>query len=165
MWSSNRRTFLLGALAAPALAACGFTPAYGPKGGGAKLLSGVEVDAPQTTDDFAYVRRISERLNPATSPRYRLSYTITTDVMDQAISRDDVTNRYSLNGTATYRLYNTASNAVLLTGRVASFTSWSATGTIVATQTAERDAHKRLMTILADQTVTRLLAQAGSLPE
>ncbi|WP_339108702.1 LPS assembly lipoprotein LptE [Thioclava sp. GXIMD4216] len=165
MWSSNRRTFLLGALAAPALAACGFTPAYGPQGGGAKLLSALQVDAPQSQDDFAYRRRLSERLGPAQTPRYRLSYTITTGVMGQAISQDDVTNRYSLNGTATYRLYDMANDAVLLTGRVSSFTSWSATGTIVATQTAERDAHKRLMRILADQTVTRLLAQAGSLPE
>ena len=36
---------------------------------------------------------------------------------------------------------------------------------LVATDAAEEDAHRRLMSMLADQIVTRLLAQAGSLPQ
>ena len=54
---------------------------------------------------------------------------------------------------------------VLLSGNVDSFTGYSATGTTVATRAAERDAYERLMTILADQIVTRLEAGAGALPE
>jgi LPS-assembly lipoprotein len=42
-------------------------------------------------------------------------------------------------------------------GSVDNFTGYSATGTTVATLAAERDAQERLMTILADQIVTRLL--------
>ena len=38
-------------------------------------------------------------------------------------------------------------------------------GTTVATQSAELDAHRRLMVILADQVVTRLLASASTLPQ
>ena len=44
-------------------------------------------------------------------------------------------------------------------GKVQSFTSYATTGTTVATMTAETDAYKRLMVILADQVVTRLMAQ------
>jgi LPS-assembly lipoprotein len=164
MWSSDRRKFLMLAGAAT-LGACGFTPAYGPQGGGATLLGGVAPDSPQTRDDFALVRRLSERLGPAQAPRYRLAYEITTDELGQAITPDDATTRYSLRGSARYRLHDTVTNAVLLTGEVRSFTSYSATGTPVATQAAEEDAHRRLMRILADQIVTRLLAQAGSLPQ
>ena len=46
-------------------------------------------------------------------------------------------------------------------GRVESFTSWSATGSTVAGLTAEEDARLRLMRILADQIVARLLATSG----
>ncbi|MBZ4020960.1 hypothetical protein CKO11_00605 [Rhodobacter sp. TJ_12] len=164
MWSSDRRTFLMLA-GATALAGCGFTPAYGPTGGGAKLLGGVAPDAPQTRDDFALVRRLAERLNPATTPRYRLAYQVDTDVLGQAITPDGATTRYSLTGKVDYTLHDAGSDAVLLTGRVSSFTSWSASGTVVATSAAEEDAHRRLMRMLADQIVTRLLAQAGTLPQ
>lgn len=167
MWSSERRKFLrlTGALAgAAALAGCGFTPAYAPAGGGAKLLGAVSPDAPQSRDDFALVRRLSERLNPVETPRYRLAYQVKTEVLGQAITTAGATTRYSLTGTVEYRLHDAGSDAVLLTGRVSSFTSWSASGTVVATSAAEEDAHRRLMRMLADQIGTRLLAQAGSLP-
>jgi len=164
MWSSDRRTFLALAGAA-ALAGCGFTPAYAPGGGGAKLLGRLQPDAPQTRDDFALVHRLSERLNPVEQARYRLAYTATTDTLGQAITPDGATTRYSLTGSVDYTLHDIGTDAVLLTGRVSSFTSWSATGSVVATSAAEDDAHRRLMRMLADQIVTRLLAQAGSLPQ
>jgi len=164
MWSSNRRTFLLtgGALA---LTGCGFTPAYGPQGGAGVLLNSVSPDAPSSPDAFALVTHLQERLGPANPARYRLSYTIKTAAAGQGISTDNATTRYQLSGTVDYTLRDVTSDAVLLTGRVNSFTSWSASGTIVASQSAEQDAHIRLMTILADQIVTRLLAQASSLPQ
>lgn len=164
MWSSDRRSFLL-LIGAASLAGCGFTPAFGPKGGAAGLLGRVETDMPKTPDDFALVRRISERLGPVEKPRYRLSYTVTTDVLGQAITPDGATTRYSLTGQVDYTLHDAGSDAVLLAGKVSSFTSWSASGTVVATSSAEDDAHRRLMRILADQIVTRLLAQAGTLPK
>lgn len=150
---------------AAALAGCGFTPAYGPAGGGQKLLGAVAPDAPQTRDDFAFVRRISERLNPPDAPRYRLAYKISTDRLGQAITPEGSTTRYSLTGRVEYRLHDAGTDAVLLAGNVASFTSWSASGTVVATSAAEEDAHRRLMRMLADQIITRLLAQAGTLPQ
>ena len=163
MSSSDRRTFLL--LAAAALAGCGFTPAYGPQGGGARLLGFVQTDSPKTRDDFALTRRLSERLGPLETARYRLAYTVKTQALGQAITPSNATTRYSLTGTVDYTLHDIGTDAVLMAGKVASFTSWSATGTVVATDSAEEDAHRRLMSMLADQIVTRLLAQAGSLPQ
>lgn len=168
MWSSDRRGFLggvLGVAGAAALAGCGFTPAYGPQGGAAKLLGGITPDTPKTRDGFDFTQALISRLGPPDPARYRLAYTITTKAIGQGITPDNTTTRYQLNGSIDYTLRDAGTDAVLLTGRVTSFTSWSASGTVVATQVAEQDAHRRLMVILADQIVTRLLAQAASLPE
>ncbi|MBL3565900.1 hypothetical protein JMM59_12930, partial [Rhodovulum sulfidophilum] len=54
------------------------------------------------------------------------------------------------------------SGSVVQSGEVDSFTAYSATGSTVATRTAERDAYRRLMVILADEMVTRLLAGSGA---
>lgn len=163
MWSSDRRNFIALAGAA-ALAGCGFTPAYAPGNGGAKLLGSIAPDAPKSRDDFALVRRLSERLNPVATARYRLAYSIATDMLGQAITPSGATTRYSLTGTVSYTLHDIGTDAVLLTGKVSSFTSWSATGSVVASSVAEDDAHRRLMRMLADQLITRLLAQASTLP-
>ncbi len=79
-------------------------------------------------------------------------------MVPQAITPDQDTTRYSLNGTASYTLTDATTRATVAQGQVSSFTSYSAVGTIIATTAAERDARQRLGTMLADQVVTRLLA-------
>lgn len=125
----------------------------------------VRTDDPKTRDDFYFTRRMSERLSPVTTARYQLSYTIATDALGEAITPTNATTRYSLTGNCDYTLKDAGTGAVLLAGRVAGFTSWSASGTVVASDAAEEDAHRRLMVILADNLVTRLIAQAGTLPQ
>ena len=162
MWFTDRRNLLI---SLAALAGCGFTPAFGPGGGADVLLGAVAPDAPATRDDFALTRRLAERLGPPEAPRFRLAYTVATVASGQAITPDNATTRFSLHGTAAFRLIALGSGAELLAGKVEGFTSWSATGTTVATRAAEDDAHLRLIRILADQIVTRLLASAASLPQ
>ncbi|WBU60276.1 LPS assembly lipoprotein LptE [Paracoccus albus] len=152
----TRRVALLGALAV--LAACAMTPAYGPSGAGTALHGRVQLQEPNDVDGFSLNRRLTERLGPESSAAYALDYRLTTASVGQGITPDDVTTRYSLNGTADFALTDIATGAVVTRGRVSSFTSYSAVGTTIATLTAERDAHERLMVMLADQIVTRLLA-------
>ncbi|WP_376876490.1 LPS assembly lipoprotein LptE [Albirhodobacter sp. R86504] len=147
------------------LMGCGFAPAYGPTGGAKVLLGGVATQTPESRDDYTLTMRIADRLGHVTAQRYRLDYEIETDSTGQAVTPENATTRYSLTGTAEYKLVDASTDAVLLNGEVASFTSWSATGSTVATQSAEDDAHERLMVMLADQIVTRLLATASSLPQ
>lgn len=162
----HRRALLaVAVLGTAVLAGCGFTPAYGPQGGAAQLLNAVRADAPKTRDEFALLRRLDERLGPVGTARYRLSYRLQTEALGQAITPENATTRYSLTGNVDFALHDIGTDAVLVTGRAASFTSWSATGTVVSTEAAKEDAHRRLMAILADQIVTRLLAQASSLPQ
>ncbi len=163
MSSFNRRFFLL-AGSASALSACGFTPAYGPSGAATRLQNAILVDEPKTRDAYLLTQNIEERLGRAANPRYGLSYAITTRDNAIAITAANVTNRFNLEGSITYALRDLQTGAVVTSGKVDSFTSYSASGTPVATQSAERDARTRLMSILADQIITRLIAASPGLP-
>lgn len=162
MWSSDRRTFLA-LTGAALLGGCGFKPAYGPEGAARGLLGAVELDAPKTRDDFAFVHQLSARIGAPVTPKYALSYDISVERRSLAITSANATTRYTLSGGVTYQLRDAESRQKLLSGELSSFTSWSATGSVVATQAAEEDAHRRLMVILADRLVTQLIAQSGAL--
>ncbi len=153
LWS--RRAVILGALA---LAACGFSPVYGPGGTGGKLFGKIRAADPRTPDDFAFIGRIAERLGPEADAGFLLDYQLRIAVVPQAITPNEVTTRYALNGSADFELTETATGRVVVRGQVSSFTSYSTTGTTIATMSAEQDAHERLARMLADQVVTRLLA-------
>ena len=163
MWSPDRRAVLLGLLAVSGLAACGLSPVYGPGGGGGKLFGKVRPRDPDTPLDFVFNRRLAERLGPEDAAVYDLDYRISAGVVAQAITPDEVTTRYSLNGTADFVLKDRAGR-VLTQGRVSNFSSYSTTGTTIATLSAEGDARSRLAEMLADQVVTRLLAASAQLP-
>jgi len=163
MSSSDRRTFLLGLAALP-LAACGFTPAYGPAGGATRLRGRIALQDPVTREDFTFVTRFETRLGRAQAPAFDLAYTINATRESGGITAANETTRYTLKGTATYSLTDRASGARVAGGTVRGFTSWSATGTTVAGLAAEDDAARRLAVILADQVITRLIAAAPALP-
>ncbi len=161
MSSSDRRAFLT-LLAASAVAACGFEPAYGPGGPASGLLGRVTVDAPDDRDAFDLVARLEDRLGRTRTPEFRLSYRIATKAEPQAIAPDNTINRYQLLGFVDFALHDLAGETVLSSGKVSSFTAYSAFGTSVATAASEADAHRRLMRILADQIVTRLVASSAT---
>jgi LPS-assembly lipoprotein len=138
MSSSDRRLFLLSGLAA--LAGCGFAPAYAPGGGGAALMGRIEIAPPDTRAGFLLTQELEGRLGRPTDARYVL-------------------------GRVDYTVQDRQTDAVVTRGTVENFTGYSTFDTPVATQAAERDAEARLMTMLADQLLTRLAATARTLPE
>jgi LPS-assembly lipoprotein len=165
MWSSDpilpgRRAAVLGALA---LAACGFTPAYGPGGGAAALRGRIALASPDDRPAFELTARLEDRLGAAEAPLYRLDYAITILTTEVAITPDGAVTRYNLTGRVGWNLVETGGGATRLSGNAESFTSYSATGSTVAGLAAEEDAEARLMVILADQIVTRLIAAAPQL--
>ena len=152
----NRRRFGV-ILAAAALAGCGFTPVYGPDGTGAALWGQLSLDPPQDQNAYLLRRRIEERLGQATAGAWRLSTQIKTDDIGLGFTTDGDITRYNINGTTDYTLRRTGSSEIFRQGKIQHFTSYSATGTTVATLAAKRDAEVRLMTILADQIIDQLL--------
>ena len=163
MSSFNRRSLLI--MAAFSLTACGFTPVYAPGGGGNRLHGNIAVDDPKTRPAYLLTRHIEDRLGRSVDARYGLSYSIELDLAPIAISANNVTTRYNVLGEITYALRDLQSGAVLTSGKVENYTSYSTSGTTVATLASQKDANERLMTILGDQMVTRLLAAAPDLPE
>ncbi|MFD0858998.1 LPS assembly lipoprotein LptE [Roseovarius aquimarinus] len=151
----TRRAFALGLLAA--LPACGFAPVYGPGRAGSALEGQILADDPVTREDYLLVREFESRLGRAQPGRYGLSYKISVSTAGAAVSRANVTTRYNVLGEVTYALRDLETGAVITSGKTSNFTGYSASGTTVATQAAERDARERLMVILTDQIITRLL--------
>lgn len=163
MWLSDRRTFLI-AIAA-ALSGCGFTPAYGPSGPARKLLGQITVDAPENRDEQLLVQNLETRLGRTLTGRYELGYTLSFIEERMAVSGDNITSRFNIVGSIAYTLRDVATEKVLTSGKVNSFTGYSTTSSTVATLASERDARERLAVILSDQIVTRLIAASVGLPE
>ena len=159
MSSFNRRTLLTLPLALPAvLAACGFTPAYGPSGPAQGLQGRIRAADPGDKNGFDFVTAIEARFGRSKDPRYGLAYTITTQSVGVGFATDTSITRYNLTGRVDWSLTDTESNTRIAGGTAENFTSWSATSATVAAGTAEQDAAKRLMVILADQIAAEVLA-------
>jgi LPS-assembly lipoprotein len=147
-----------------ALAACGFTPAYAPGGAATGLLGAVWIKDPTDKNGFDLVERLEERLGRPETIRYDLAFTITTEVLGVGITTENEISRFNLKGAVDYTLTERATGARIAGGRVQSFTAYSATGSTVAGLAAEEDAATRLMRILADQIVARLVAVTAAKP-
>jgi LPS-assembly lipoprotein len=140
------------------LAACGFTPALAPDGPATGLTGAVWVQDPTDRNGFDLVERLEERLGRPEAVRYDLGYSITTQSIGVGITTENEISRFNLKGSVTYTLTDRATGARVAGGTVQSFTAYSATGSTVAVLAAEEDAATRLMRILADQIVARLMA-------
>lgn len=143
------------------MAACGFTPAYGPEGPGTALRGQITLAEPSDRDGFEFRNRLEDRLGRAQgATRYRMNYSIATEPVGAGVQPSGAITRYTLRGKAKYVLVTEATGQTAASGVVESFTSWSTSGSTVATLASEEDANRRLMIILADQVVARVLAAA-----
>lgn len=139
------------------LAACGFTPVYGPDGAGRTLQNQVVFAAPDERNAQLLMQQLEARLGRAQNASYSLEVALDLTQEGLAIDADGNTTRYNVLGVAAYTLTGAADGAIMASGTVRNFTGYSATGTTVATLASERDAEKRLMNILADMIAERLV--------
>lgn len=154
LWS---RRHLLWAGGAASLAACGYAPVYGPGGTGGILDGAVRLTTPKTVEGFTLRQQLEDRFGPPSTPRFELVVGLRTSEERAGVTTDQSTTRYNVLGTANFTLKSLDGGAVLAADAVRSFTSYSATGTPLATRAAQKDAYARLMVILADGIVSRLL--------
>lgn len=159
MWSSRRQILVF-----LALAGCGFTPAFGTKGPAEGLLGTVRTADPTDKKSFDFVQRMEERLGRPTNPLYDLTYTITTKLIGVGITPDGAITRYNLTGGIDWTLTRRSDKQRMAGGHIDTFTSYSATGSTVAGITAQSDASLRLMRLLADDVVMRLVATSSGFP-
>ncbi len=154
-----RRTVIALAFAG-VLAACGFTPVYGPGGGAEGLFGKIAVAEPTDQDTYQLVQELEQRLGRASVPEFDLSLYLKTDSEGQAVTASGDITRYSISGTVEYVLTARETDAVVNKGVVRNFTGYSATGSTVETLASERDARRRLMGILAEQITTQIYSLA-----
>jgi LPS-assembly lipoprotein len=153
MSSFNRRSVVV----LLALGGCGFTPALRTGGPARQFLGTVRAQDPKDQQDFDFVASIEDRLGRPDVVQYDLRYSIVTASEGVAITAEGAITRYNLTGAVDWTLTRVADGERLAGGREDSLTSYSATGSTVAGLKAEEDAARRLMTILADQIVARLM--------
>lgn len=121
----------------------------------------VALTDPVGREGYFLNQRLEDRLGYAPAPAYALGVTPVVEQTGLGATSDGFTTRFQLVGEARYILSDPASAQVLAEGSVTNFTGYSATGSTVATRTAEWDARKRLMILLADQIVDKLVFAAG----
>lgn len=156
----NRRAMLALPLA---LAACGFTPAFGPAGPATALRGTIALADTDSRDGFEFIKRMEDRIGRASAPRFDLGYSISTEKASLGFTTDGAITRYNLTGSVSWTLKNRATGDVLASGVEQNFTAWSATGVTIAAVNAESDANARLIRILADQVTQRLIALSPTL--
>lgn len=152
-------------MGALALSGCGFAPAYGPGGAARGLQDNIHIDEPDTRETYLITQRVEERLGTGgASAPYTLGLSVRVSESSQGSSSDGATTRFRLLGSLTYALRKAGEKTAFETGSVRNFTGYSATGSTAATLAAQRDARERLMVILADQMIDRLVLAAADLP-
>jgi LPS-assembly lipoprotein len=160
MWCSDRRAFLAG-VAAFALTGCRFEPVYGPGGAGRALMGAVRADDPVSRADYQFVAALEERLGRPVQPRYALAYRIGQTQLETGVVRGLGPTRIQLSGTLDFVLTDAATGAQVARGQVAADSAWSTTSNQLATLTAAEDAELRLMRMLVDGLITRLMTEPG----
>lgn len=150
----SRRAALLAVLG---LAGCGFAPAFVPGGSAAQWQNAVIVDAPETPMGFRMGARLRETLGAPSAAKFTMMIAPQAAPVPATITEEGDITRLNLTGNATWQIKELATGAVVEEGLVQTFTSYSATGSTVATQAAETDALERLSVALADLIVQQLL--------
>ena len=153
MWSYNRRTFLISAVA---LAGCGFTPVYGPNGVGQSFHDLIEIESPANTDTYNLVSYLEQRLGQGNRAKFGLTYALKTRDEGLAVTESQTIVRYNAIGELSFALRDLVDNSVVSSGTVTAMSAYSASGTTIATQAARKDANERLMIALADRLIERL---------
>ena len=136
------------------LAGCGFAPIYGGEDG---LRGRVSYETDESVAGFRLRERLEERLGRSTAPQFTQKTTVQSSERAAAITSEGDTSRLNIIGTATWSLVSLESGQVVDKGEVEAFTSFSATGSTIATQATRDDAKARLSVILADLIVSRIL--------
>lgn len=163
--SDLTRRRALSVLAAPlVLAGCGFTPVYAPDASATRLRGTIAYTDPRDPDQFDIARHVEQRLGIASNPQFQLVILPEVDIEALAVAAEEDITRFDLLGEADYALAEIATGTVLMSGRVTTFTSYSATGNTVSSLAAQRDARSRLMVALTDLVLTRIIAAADTLP-
>lgn len=156
MPGTRRRSLLLVSILLFGLASCGFTPVYAPGTDSAAALADIELAEPRSEQGYFFVREMEDRLGRAANPSKLLNYKIT--IQGEGVESD--TDRRRFVGVVNYELIDRETRTVLERGAVDSFAGYSVSDGLFIT--AQQEAIKRLIVILADQLTRELIIKLAA---
>ena len=148
------------------LAACGFTPMYGPQSGAksgvaaAKGLDNVDIDIIPNAEGVALRNALIDRFYAngyPSNPRYRLSVApVTEDVVDFDITVESETTSRQLKLGTQFGLKDLQTGEIILKRSVFAYASYNVIGSQFTTRVSEADAREAAINDLARQIETQL---------
>ena len=117
---SNRRAFLLGLAALP-LAGCGYQPAHGTRGAASAALGNIRIQDPNDEAAFELVEQLERRLPGSGTPTHELRYTISTNRRRLAVTEEEITTGYNLNGRVDFQIVDLRDRSIATQGSVSNF--------------------------------------------
>ena len=106
-------------------------------------------------------QHLLDELGPLDVARYELTVSISQTATPATITSDGDTTRFNLIGTSDWE-FAIVGGPTIGRGQVETFSSYSSTGSTVATQAASDDARDRLAIALADLIVTDIIVASTS---
>ena len=158
--TASRTTPLLALMAVVlmALASCGFEPVYGENSAAEGTLTQASLRDPTTQPEFIFVKAFEQRVPRPQNPQYGINYQI--NISYQGLDVIEAS-RVQVVGRIAAEFVNLETEAVEFVSTVDAFTSYTSGGSFPETQ--RRDAETRLIKILADRLITRLMVQTRDL--
>ena len=149
---------------AGALGSCGFQPLYAERPGGRSVSSDLsEVRIAPISDRAGQMLRneLIDRLNPSGEPnpgKYTLIVTLSVSKQELGIRKDETATRANMLLSATFRLVEAESGAIVYRSGSSATTSYNIVESDYGTISAERDARQRGLILLADGIAIRVSA-------
>lgn len=141
------------------LVGCSFQPAWVPKNQKAKILwERVDFKEAKTSNEFRLNRYLASRLGKASDAELFLKYELFTETKRSAFSFDGKAFRIRIHGEVKFSLIQNSENTILLTSSVKDSAAYSDAILAVTDEASERDAYARLMVLLGDRIVDKLLS-------
>lgn len=164
MGMSSRLTRFSVLVVALVVAGCGFKPLYGEKneGGGVTAdLSTVRIQP--ISDRVGQILRneLIDRMNPSGEPgdgKYTLEVKLAVTKQELGIRIDETATRANMQFASSFQLRENSSGAIVYKSNSAATTSYNIVNSDYGTISAERDARKRGVVLIADSITTRLAA-------
>jgi len=148
----NRRKFIFLSLVA---GGCSFSPVYKSDIGPGFLKGKIVLPTPRDRDDYMLYSTLEENFGQLENPLFKLS--VLYKITEKGLGSLGSITRYNQMGNASFTLIKISTDTLIISDKLKTFTSYSASSQTLATETAARAARDRLMVSIADQISTSII--------
>ena len=155
----NRRKFIFLSLVA---GGCSFSPVYKSDFGPGFLKGKIVLPTPRDRDDYMLYSKLEENFGQLENPLFKLS--VSYKITEKGLGSLGSITRYNQIGNANFTLIKISTDTLIISDKLKTFTSYSASSQTLATETAARAARDRLMISIANQISTSIMMNYNTNP-